>query len=175
MADMALCPNCDNMIPPGTATCPYCETALNADGSLVRPMVVEEVETLDSSPAVAGPEAAPAPSLQETLRNANLPQTEYAESWSPDQLNRIDDLNQVVTTRPTYQTQVQPYATSSTADSGGFLWGVLGFIMPPAGFILWLLWHRTHPARAKAAVIGAVLGLIFGGGFVRSCGGAYYY
>jgi len=169
VADLAICPNCENLIPPGSTHCAYCGVELTADGSLANP----PIETVTETPIVASGVTTAASSLQDTLRNANLPETDYAEPWSPAQLNRIDDLNQGMVARPTYSV-TQPYATSSAADSTSFLWGLLGFIMPPAGFILWLMWHRTHPKRAKTALIGAVLGLVFGGGFFGRTGGWYY-
>ena len=42
-------------------------------------------------------------------------------------------------------------------DNGGFLWGLLGFLVPVAGLVLFLLWKEERPKTAKAAGIGALI------------------
>ncbi len=42
-------------------------------------------------------------------------------------------------------------------DGGGFLWGLLGFLVPVAGLILFLIWKEERPKTAKAAGIGALI------------------
>lgn len=51
-------------------------------------------------------------------------------------------------------------AVTQKADNGGFLWGVLGFFVPIAGLILYLLWKDERPRAAKAAGIGALVSTI---------------
>ena len=41
-------------------------------------------------------------------------------------------------------------------DNGGFLWGLLGFCVPIAGLILYLVWKDSKPKTSKAAGIGAL-------------------
>lgn len=50
---------------------------------------------------------------------------------------------------------------SAPRDKGGIGWGLLGFFVPIAGLILYLLWQGTHPKNAKAAGKGALVYLIF--------------
>ncbi len=45
-------------------------------------------------------------------------------------------------------------------DSGGFGWGLLGFFIPLAGLILFLVWKDDKPATAKAAGLGALISVI---------------
>lgn len=47
-------------------------------------------------------------------------------------------------------------------DNGGFLWGLLGFCVPLAGLILFLIWKDTKPKTGKAAGIGALVSVIVG-------------
>lgn len=59
-----------------------------------------------------------------------------------------------------------PQQKSSTAvDDGGFLWGLLGFCVPIAGLVIFLIWKDERPYTAKAAGIGALvsvgLGVLF--------------
>lgn len=48
-------------------------------------------------------------------------------------------------------------AVETMSDSGSFGWGVLGFFIPIAGLILFLVWHDTKPKCAKSAGIGALI------------------
>ncbi len=44
------------------------------------------------------------------------------------------------------------------APSPGF--AVLGFFIPPAGLILWLLWNRSFPGKSRSAGQGAAMGAV---------------
>ncbi len=52
-----------------------------------------------------------------------------------------------------------PVATNKAniKDEGGFLWGLLGFCVPLAGLILYLVWKTERPNTAKAAGLGALI------------------
>ena len=45
-------------------------------------------------------------------------------------------------------------------DNGGFGWGLLGCCIPIVGLILFLVWKDTKPKTAKAAIIGAIVGVV---------------
>ncbi len=45
-------------------------------------------------------------------------------------------------------------------DPGGFAWGLLGFVLPIVGLILFLVWNDTKPKTAKAAGLGALIAVI---------------
>lgn len=47
-------------------------------------------------------------------------------------------------------------------DNGGFLWGLLGCLVPVAGLVLYLIWKDTKPKSAKAAGIGALISVGLG-------------
>jgi hypothetical protein len=47
-------------------------------------------------------------------------------------------------------------------DNGGFGWGLLGFCVPIAGLILFLVWNSERPRTAKAAGMGALISVIAG-------------
>jgi len=51
---------------------------------------------------------------------------------------------------------------SGVRDEGGFLWGLLGFMIPVAGLIIYLLWKEDHPLNAKAAGVGALVNVGIG-------------
>lgn len=54
----------------------------------------------------------------------------------------------------------QSQQTDSEGSTVG--WGILGFFIPIAGFILWLIWKDEHPARAKSEGIGCLVSICLG-------------
>lgn len=52
--------------------------------------------------------------------------------------------------------QVQEIRKEVLPDSGGFGWGLLGFIFPLIGFILYLVWKDTKPKTGSACGKGAL-------------------
>ncbi len=55
---------------------------------------------------------------------------------------------------PQYRPQPAP------DDTGGFGWGLLGFCVPVAGLVLYLVWMNEKPNNAKAAGMGALVSVI---------------
>ncbi len=51
---------------------------------------------------------------------------------------------------------------SGAKDSKSVGWWWLGFFVPLAGFLVWLLTSGTTPIKAKRAGIGAIVGVITG-------------
>ena len=47
-------------------------------------------------------------------------------------------------------------------DEGGFLYGLIGFCVPIAGLILFLIWRDEKPKSSKSAGIGALVSVISG-------------
>lgn len=70
------------------------------------------------------------------------------------------------TAMPTSNTAYQQFSyqynnpTNQNEDSGSLGWGLLGFFVPLAGLILFLMWDKTKPNNAKSAGIGAIIGVI---------------
>lgn len=48
----------------------------------------------------------------------------------------------------------------TVVDNGGIGWGLLGCCIPIVGLILFLVWKDNKPKTAKAAGIGALVGVI---------------
>lgn len=46
---------------------------------------------------------------------------------------------------------------NKAAEIPDFIWGILGFFVPIAGLILWILWKDEKPSAAKGAGIGALI------------------
>lgn len=56
------------------------------------------------------------------------------------------------------QVVLQPTAQ----DNGSFGWAVLGFFIPIAGLILYLVWRTEKPLSARRAGMGALVSVIVG-------------
>lgn len=52
--------------------------------------------------------------------------------------------------------------SGTPTDDGSFLWAVLGWFVPIAGLILWIMWKDTAPRNAKKAGLGALISTIAG-------------
>lgn len=48
-------------------------------------------------------------------------------------------------------------------DTNDKLWGLLGFFVPPAGLVLYLVWRQERPQDARYAKIGMVWGILVWG------------
>ena len=69
--------------------------------------------------------------------------------------------------QPSYEQPVQqPYQQYQDAadpnDSGSIGWGVLGFLIPIVGIILYFVWMNSKPKSAQVALIGAVTSIALG-------------
>ena len=49
---------------------------------------------------------------------------------------------------------------NAPVEGGTFGWAVLGFLLFPVGLILFFIWRREYPKRAKSSGKGAFLGLV---------------
>lgn len=54
----------------------------------------------------------------------------------------------------------QPYPYPNPSDTGSIGWAVLGFFIPVAGLILWIVWKDQQPRNSKMAGIGALVSVI---------------
>lgn len=57
--------------------------------------------------------------------------------------------------------QQQPYQQApQPADTGSFGWAVLGFFIPIAGLILWLVWKDTKPRDSRQSRNGFIASIV---------------
>lgn len=59
------------------------------------------------------------------------------------------------------QEYVPPTTPAAGSDTGSFGWAVLGFFVPIAGLVLYLVWKDERPKDAKRAGVGALVSVIF--------------
>ena len=60
---------------------------------------------------------------------------------------------------PSEKMQKSP-VKNAPVEGGTFGWAVLGFLLFPVGLILFFIWRREYPKRAKASGKGAFLGFV---------------
>ena len=63
---------------------------------------------------------------------------------------------------PACGTKVDKGIKPVEADKSSFWFGLLSFIFPLIGLILFIVWKDNMPKRAKSAGIGAIIGVIAG-------------
>ena len=47
-------------------------------------------------------------------------------------------------------------------EISSIIWGMVSFLIPLVGLVLYLIWYKSNPQRARFIIIGAVIGAIFG-------------
>lgn len=78
----------------------------------------------------------------------------------------MESQGETYNTSPNVQTQpvqsAQVVLQPTAQDNGSFGWAVLGFFIPIAGLILYLVWRTEKPLSARRAGIGALVSVIVG-------------
>lgn len=59
-------------------------------------------------------------------------------------------------------TQYTTYNQVNNDDAPSFLWALLGFFVPIAGLILYIVWHKESPLKAKSCLKGFIANIIVG-------------
>lgn len=55
-----------------------------------------------------------------------------------------------------------PAGSASAANNkGSYWWSVLGFFVPVAGLVLYIVWRTSEPRSANAAGLGALIHVVF--------------
>ncbi len=54
----------------------------------------------------------------------------------------------------------QKPSNTQSQDTGSLGWGILGFCIPLAGLILWIVWKADRPRDAKSAGVGALISVL---------------
>ena len=126
------CPNCNHEVKEGMLFCQQCGTKIEA----VR---TPEEAVRTPTEAVRTPEEA-----------VRTPTEAVA---TPQAVNGQEG------TIPTEKVQKSP-VKNAPVEGGTFGWAVLGFLLFPIGLILFFIWRREYPKRAKSSGKGALLGFL---------------
>ena len=142
---MATCMYCGSQIPDGLKFCTSCGAAL--------PVEAPGVSSYGDSAPAGAQQPYQQPSYQQPYQQPGYQQPNAQQPYTQAQ--------------PVYAQPAQ-----QVNDSGSIGWGILGFIIPIVGLILFLVWRNTKPKCAKVAGIGALISvcinivyMVFAGGF----------
>lgn len=133
------CTNCGAPIEEGMITCMSCGSSI-----LDEPSVAEEI----NEEVVA----------EETVAEENTQST--GETRYCSKCGRPVDKDAVVCVH--CGCAVNGGNASDEQDSDNVGWGFLGFFVPIAGFILWLMWKDRMPKKARKLGIGALISVCLG-------------
>ena len=103
-----------------------------------------------------------APQVAETPVEAEAQEIPEAEAAPVEEPVQQPQPQQQVPQQNQFQQQQQQYQQAPVQqpqDNGGFGWGLLGCCIPLVGLILFLVWKGEKPQTAKAAGIGAIVGV----------------
>jgi hypothetical protein len=126
------CPACGSALSPDDAFCPEC-------GNAVKPSVPEGVPVSGSGAETPAPEASAAPAFS-SLAGAGGEERATVSS----------------------ERATAPSRAVYTEDSSSAGMAILGFLVPIAGLILYLVWKDTKPLKARSAGRGALVSVIIG-------------
>ena len=149
---MATCMYCNAQIADGVKFCTECGAALPVEAPI-------ETQAYEGAPKQAFEQAEQQPFEQQAQQayqqapiNANTQQYQQ-----PYQQPGAGQSYQQPGAQPQFQ---QPYNTGQYAapvDSGSIGWGILGFLIPIVGIVLFFVWKDTKPKSGKVALIGALI------------------
>ena len=126
------CPNCNHEVKEGMLFCQQCGTKIEAVRTPTEAVATPTEAVATPTEAVRTPEEAVA---------------------TPQAVNRQESAI------PTEKLQKSP-VKNAPVEGGTFGWAVLGFLLFPVGLILFFIWRREYPKRAKSSGKGAFLGLV---------------
>ena len=143
------------------ANCPFCGIEVQKDLKFCTNCgaSLEGVELIGDQPAPFQP-TVEVPAQQVVYEQPYQPPQETAQQAYQQPYGQAQPGAQQAYQQPYGQAQPAQFAPAQAApvDSGNIGWAILGFLIPLAGVILFLVWRNTKPQTAKMAAIGAAAG-----------------
>lgn len=125
---MKKCPSCGRAYSDMISVCPECNVSLNGG----------------------------AVSNHTSQQTVNPPQQ---KNWQPPQPVQVPQQQQISQQQQVpQQYNPAPVQPAAKKDSGSFLWGIPGFLIPLVGVILYFCWKKSRPKTAAMALKGAGIG-----------------
>lgn len=98
---------------------------------------------------------------EKLIKNASLPTQLNKQKVSPEEFEKraAAGLYGGNVTIEEYEAR-ERYAQEQKDRKQAILWGIVGFLIPIVGIVLFLVWRKSKPTSAKAALIGAGIGFV---------------
>lgn len=165
---MATCIFCGAQIPDDAKFCTACGAALPVEAEAVQQPIEVPVEVIPEQPAAepyqqpayAQPQPEAQPYQQAAQQSFEQPQQAYQQPYQqqPYQQPQQQPYQQPQQPQPTFAAPEQ----QAVVDSGSIGWGILGFIIPIVGIVLFFVWRNTKPKSGQVALIGAIISIVLG-------------
>ena len=153
---MATCTYCGSQIPDDAKFCTACGAAQAAGAAQVAPNQPIDVpaEPSGAQQPYQQPQQAYQPPMDQQAAAQPYQQPTYgnAADQQPYQQQYQQPNAQA---QPTYAMPTQ----QAVNDSGSIGWGILGFLIPIVGIVLYFVWRNTKPKSGKVALIGALISI----------------
>ncbi len=141
------CKNCGSPVQPGMTACQRCGAP------------VDQVQPVDENKPMAQPPGMLKQYYGNNNGAAQPPVGQPAPQPMPQQPVQQPMGQPMGQPMPGQQPMYnQPAPQPNVNDSGSIGWGILGFLIPIIGLILYCVWKNTKPKSAKVAGIGALIG-----------------
>ena len=164
---MATCMYCNAQIADGIKFCTECGAALPVEAPI-------ETQAYEGAPKQAFEQAEQQPfeqqaqqAYQQAPNNANAQQYQQpyqqpgaGQSYQqPYQQPGAGQSYQQPGAQPQFQQPNNAGQYTAPIDSGSIGWGILGFLIPIVGIVLFFVWKDTKPKSGKVALIGALISI----------------
>ena len=151
------CKNCGSPVQPGMPNCQRCGAP------------VDQVQPVDEDKPMAQPPGMLRQYYGDNNGNNNQPMNQGMNQPVQPQPMNNGMPQQPMQGQPMYNQPMQnpgmgqpmynqQMPQQNVNDSGSIGWGILGFLIPIVGFILYFVWKQTKPKSAKVAGIGGLIG-----------------
>lgn len=132
------CPQCGKEVGNNAIFCKYCGSKINDDLT---------TETANSS------------NTGNLQSYSNTITCKFCGRRIPEKSVGCPYCGKIVNPRMSEQTKVDE---KRVKDEPSFLWGVVGFLIPLLGVILYIIWHESYPSRSASIIKGCLLSIVLG-------------
>ena len=161
---MATCIFCGAQIPDDAKFCTACGAALPVEAAAVQEPIEVPAQVVPEQPAA---EPFQQPTYAQPQPDAQQPYQQAAQqSFEQPQQTYQQPQQAYQQPQQQYQPPQQPQPTfavpeqQAVVDSGSIGWGILGFIIPIVGIVLFFVWRNTKPKSGQVALIGAIISIV---------------
>ena len=157
-----ICPNCGKQVDDGAKFCRHCGASLDEGTAYANKTASKQTEKREED--LFGFDEKKEDDLFgfDDNKNASDPfgfgEKKGADPFGFDSSSSGAGQDPFANNAQNYSRYGRPAADPNDKKSFGF--GLLSFLIPLAGFILWLVWRDKMPKRARSCAVGAIIGVV---------------